>query len=417
MFEGCVWVQEKDSRDMHIENASNKSFGKVNSHNEWDRLREIIVGTSIGTMATLTWRRPDPPSQKTLDEAYALARQACPQWFYEEVEEDLNGLASTLERLGVVVHRPTPIDLSAMYSTPFWRSTSNNIYNTRDLNLVVGNSVIESPSYLESRYYETACLYPIWYEYFKNGFRWIAGPKPMLNYEAKMPYFRDEAERELTAEDVKHQQLTGGRLEKLHKLAEREILFEAANTVRMGRDLLYLVSSSGNELAARWLQSVLGDEYRVHTTRDIYRSSHIDSTVMCLKPGLVLLNDTRVTEKTCPEIFRSWDKLYFSDVAPTSEAELKHQREFRDPIGYQLEEMGFATNLHDMSSPWVGLNFLSVDQETVVVDERQTALIRLLESRRFTVVPIRMRHIYTQGGGIHCATLDTVRDSKLESYF
>jgi glycine amidinotransferase/scyllo-inosamine-4-phosphate amidinotransferase 1 len=28
-----------------------------------------------------------------------------------------------------------------------------------------------------------------------------------------------------------------------------------------------------------------------------------------------------------------------------------------------------------------------------------------------------MRHIYTQGGGIHCATLDTVRDSKLESYF
>ena len=45
------------------------------------------------------------------------------------------------------------------------------------------------------------------------------------------------------------------------------------------------------------LQSILGDEYNVHTTRDIYRSSHIDSTVMCLKPGLVLLNDTRVNEK------------------------------------------------------------------------------------------------------------------------
>ena len=33
----------------------------------------------------------------------------------------------------------------------------------------------------------------------------------------------------------------------------------------------------------------------------------------------------------------------------------------------------------------------------------------------FKIVPIKMRHIYTQGGGIHCATLDTVRDSKLES--
>ena len=65
----------------------------------------------------------------------------------------------------------------------------------------------------------------------------------------------------------------------------------------------------------------------------------------------------------------------------------------------------------------MGLNFLSIDPNTVVVDERQTALIKLLEKRKFTVVPIRMRHIYTQGGGIHCATLDTVRDSRLESYF
>ena len=62
-------------------------------------------------------------------------------------------------------------------------------------------------------------------------------------------------------------------------------------------------------------------------------------------------------------------------------------------------------------------NFLSLDPQTVVVDERQTALIRLLEQRKFTAVPVRMRHIYTQGGGIHCATLDTVRDSSLEDYF
>lgn len=396
---------------------SKAQFGKINSHNEWDKLKEIIVGTSEGTMATLTWRKSEPPDKKTLVKAYALARKACPQWFYDEVEEDLNGLAKALENLGVLVHRPEPFDFSAMYSTPFWRTTSNNVYNTRDLNLVVGNTIIESPSYLESRYYETTCLYPIWYEYFKNGFRWIAGPKPKLNYEAKLPYFRDETARELTDEDLKHQQLTGGRLEKLHKLAEREILFEAANTVRMGRDLLYLISSSGNELGAKWLQTVLGEEYRVHTTRDIYRSSHIDSTVMCLRPGLVLLNDTRVTEKNCPPIFKSWEKIYFSDVAPTSEAELKHQKELRDPVGYELESLGFSTNLHDMSSPWVGLNFLSVDQQTVIVDQRQTALIRLLESRKFTVAPIRMRHIYTQGGGIHCATLDTVRESRLESYF
>ena len=70
-----------------------------------------------------------------------------------------------------------------------------------------------------------------------------------------------------------------------------------------------------------------------------------------------------------------------------------------------------------MSSPWVGMNFLSIDPQTVVVDKRQEKLIKKLESLKFTVVPIPMRHIYTQGGGIHCATLDTVRESHLESYF
>lgn len=391
--------------------------GRVNSHNEWDRLREIIVGTADGTVANLTWPRRDPIDPKTMESAAKLAIEASPQWFYDEVAEDLEGLCDAIRNLGAKVLRPEPFDYSEFYSTPFWGSTSNNVYNTRDLNLVVGNTVVESPSYLPSRYYETTAIYPIWYEYLKEGFRWIAAPKPKLNYDVKLPYYRDESERELTAEDLKHQELTDGRVEKLHKLSENEILFEAANTVRMGRDLLYLVSSSGNNLGADWLQSVLGDEYRVHRTSEIYRSSHIDSTVMCLRPGLVLLNSARVNPANCPKMFDKWEKIWFEDVAPTSEAELKFQREFRDPLGYKIEELGFETNLHDMASPWVGMNLLSFDQKTVIVDERQTNMIKLLEQHKITVVPIRMRHIYTQGGGIHCATLDTVRDSSLESYF
>ena len=70
-----------------------------------------------------------------------------------------------------------------------------------------------------------------------------------------------------------------------------------------------------------------------------------------------------------------------------------------------------------MSSPWVGMNLLSYNQDTVIVDERQKSLIKVLEKYKFNIIPIKMRHIYTQGGGIHCATLDTVRDSKYESYF
>ena len=108
-----------------------------------------------------------------------------------------------------------------MFSSPYWSTTSNNVYNARDLNLVVGNYVIESPSHLINRYYETTCLYDIWYEYFDKGFTWIAGPKPRLNYEFSVPYYRDEKEREMTPEDLKHIELTNGRVEKLHKISEK----------------------------------------------------------------------------------------------------------------------------------------------------------------------------------------------------
>ncbi len=393
------------------------SQGKLNSHNEWDKLREVIVGTAQGSMAPLTWNKPGPIPEDIKQKAYVLARQAFPDWFLEEIREDLEGLCDALRNCGVKVFRPNVYDLTQMYCCPHWSSTSNNIYNTRDLHLVVGNNVIESPSPLRCRYYEATALYDIWYEYFAKGLRWVTGPKPKLAGEVLTAYYRDENERSLTPEDVRYQQLTGGRLEKLHKLGEEEILFEAANTLRMGKDLLYLVSSSGNYMGAKWLQSVLGEEYRVHTTEDIYRSSHIDSTVLCLKPGLVLLNNVRVNEKNCPKIFEKWDKIYFGDVAPTTQEELDFQKNVRDPLAQQLAALGFETNLKDMASPWVGMNFLSVDPQTVIVDKRQTNLIRLLEQYKFTVIPIRMRHIYTQGGGIHCATLDTVRDSKLESYF
>jgi len=64
-------------------------------------------------------------------------------------------------------------------------------------------------------------LYRIWYEYLPYGFRWIAAPKPRLDYEPFTPYYQNE--RILTSEDLKYKELTQGRLERLHRLGEREI--------------------------------------------------------------------------------------------------------------------------------------------------------------------------------------------------
>tara|TARA_Y100001978_G_scaffold203424_1_gene229201 strand:- start:5146 stop:5355 length:210 start_codon:yes stop_codon:yes gene_type:complete len=64
-------------------------FSKINSHNEWDKLKEIIVGTSIGTMATLTWKNKNEPSEEVLTKAYELAQKACPKCLTNKREKDL----------------------------------------------------------------------------------------------------------------------------------------------------------------------------------------------------------------------------------------------------------------------------------------------------------------------------------------
>ena len=63
----------------------------INSHNEWDNLKEVIVGTAEGSSAVLAWQHTEPPSQELLDRAKKVSSGAFPDWFLDEIGEDLDG--------------------------------------------------------------------------------------------------------------------------------------------------------------------------------------------------------------------------------------------------------------------------------------------------------------------------------------
>lgn len=369
---------------------------RINSHNEWDKLKEIIVGNPEAKAGVMI-SGVEPLTKEKLEKIEKLRKEAYPQWLIDEISEDLEGLCDVCRKADVKVHRPKKNENAFnIFMTPHFTGAIEHCYNMRDHHLIVGDTVVESPSQEGYRYFEAMGLYDVWYDYFKDGFRWISAPKPRLTPGHKVPFYDN---------GKKH-----------FKLYEDEILFEAANTVRMGKDLLYLVSRSGNNIGAKWLQSILGEEYRVHTTDKIYKASHIDSTVLALRPGLVLLCANRVNEDNCPKLLKKWDRIYFSDVVPTPSETKEFNEKVRVKVHRELQSMGVESSVEFTSSDWIGLNFLSLNPETVVVDERQIPLIRTLEKNKLTVVPIRFRHSYMMGG-IHCSTLDTVRESKLESYF
>jgi N-dimethylarginine dimethylaminohydrolase len=162
--------------------------------------------------------------------------------------------------------------------------------------------------------------------------------------------------------------------------------------------LIYLVSATGNEMGGHWLQSVLGDAFRVHFFKDVYYGSHIDSTLVALRPGLLLCNPSRVNEQTLPKVLKQWKVIYSPPMENTD----------RYDAEYLSKSIG---------SDWIDMNAFSINSNLVVVDRDQTALIKLLEKQGLDVIPLKLRHSKMLGGGPHCVTLDIRRAGTLARYF
>jgi len=177
-----------------------------------------------------------------------------------------------------------------------------------------------------------------------------------------------------------------------------EPAFDAANVLRLGRDLIYLVSATGNKLGGYWLQTILGSEFRVHFLEDVYYGSHIDSTFVALRPGLLLCNPARVNKDSLPDILKQWKIIYSPPMENTD----------RYDADYLSKSIG---------SDWIDMNALSINPHLVVVDRDQRALIRLLEREGIDVIPLKLRHSKMLGGGFHCVTLDIRRTGTLQRYF
>lgn len=340
----------------------------VNSFNDFGKLEEIIIGTAQG----LTIPSIDISSQhffEAPEEAkHERLERARLDKVIKEIEEDFDGLKDTLERYGVTVKRPNPIEFDVNCTTPHWQSQQGHALMPRDCLAVIGNTIIEAPMPSRSRYFESLSYRHHIEEYFQAGSGWFSGPKPILT------------------DDV-YQYKNGVPI-----LNSKSPLFDAANLLRCGKDIFFNISNSGNEIAVKWLRQVLGGDFNVHPVS--LCSDHIGTTLHVLRPGLLLANQERLTKDMLPEQFSSWDIIWFNE--PT------------DP-GFGLDWA--------RASVWIGMNILSLNEKTVLIEENQHVLADQLVSKGIEPVPVRFRHGRTVGGGFHCCSLDTIRQSDLVNIF
>jgi glycine amidinotransferase len=347
----------------------------VCSYTEWDPLEEVIVGRVQGACVPswdLTLEATMPAVWRDFYRAHGGT--PFPPEQVAAAERDLDELVRILEGEGVVVRRPDPVDFARPFATPDWASLGG-LYAAmpRDILLVVGDLIIESPMAWRSRYYEIHAYRRLLKEYFQRGARWIAAPRPELRDGTYDPGYDPDGQKRFL-------------------VTEEEPTFDAADFLRCGRDLVVQRSHVTNRFGIDWVRRHLGPEYRVHevTLRDPH-PMHIDASLAPLAPGKLLINPERVPE--VPALFRGWD------VRPAPQPCI--------PDHHVLY----------MTTKWINMNILMLDTERVLVERDDEPMIRTLKDFGLKPIPCRFLAFNTFGGSFHCATADVRRRGGLQSYF
>lgn len=336
----------------------------VNSYTEWDPLREVVVGSLLGGVFP-TWHES---MKHTVPESSwpvfrELGGSPLPERHLKAAEAELDSLAAVLQQEGIRVLRPDTGRHDRPFHTAHWGS-AGGLYAgmPRDLLMVVGDTIIEAPMSWRCRYHEVDAFRPLIKSYFERGARWLPAPRPQLT---------DELYRSPDSAGP-------------WAVTEFEPVFDAADFLRFGQDLIVQRSHVTNASGIEWVRGALGPQFtvRVVETDDVH-AMHIDATISALAPGKLLVNPERYVHH---EVFDGWE------ILPAPPPAL--------PADWPMY----------FCSPWVSMNVLSLDPETVVVERQEQPLIEALTAWGFRCVLVDFRHVYSFGGSFHCVTLDTVRD-------
>ncbi|MGH3932861.1 MAG: amidinotransferase [Pseudonocardiaceae bacterium] len=346
----------------------------VNSSTEWDVLEEVVVGRLAGGVFP-TWQesmtQTVPPSSRTLFQE--RGGSPMPQAQLEAAEAELEGFVEVLRAEGVHVVRPDVMVHSKSFETPHWEC-SGGLYAgmPRDLLMVVGDTIIEAPMSWRCRYHEVEAFRGLIKSYFRRGARWLPAPRPQLTDEL----WRTEHDLETPLE--------------CWATTEFEPVFDAADFMRFGKDILVQRSHVTNQFGIEWLRRAVGDEFTVSCIEvNDPHAMHIDATIAPLAPGKLLVNPERFAPSA---LFDGWE------IRPTPQPTL--------PADWPMY----------FCSPWVSMNVLSLSPDTVIVESHEQPLIDMLTAWGLRCIPVDFRHVYSFGGSFHCVTLDIRRAGSAMKY-
>ena len=221
---GSPFIQPKE-----LPTNTEEVISPVCAHNEWDPLEEVIVGrvegVSIPPMSIEVKTNVNSEWWDFFEKNYG---KSFPKEHLKKATEEIEELCNILQHEGVIVRRPAILDHSKAYNTPDFSSSGLYAAMPRDFLLVIGDELIEAPMAWRPRFFEYRAYRPLIKEYFSQGAKWTAAPKPQMSdelYDQNYPVEKSKEER---------QKLIA---QKRFVTTEFEPCFDAADFMRAGTDI------------------------------------------------------------------------------------------------------------------------------------------------------------------------------------
>ncbi|XP_057306355.1 glycine amidinotransferase, mitochondrial-like isoform X2 [Hydractinia symbiolongicarpus] len=323
-------------------------------------------------------------SKKQWDFFERYGGQSFPEEHLKKAVEEVDTFCETLRQEGIIVRRPDVVDHQQEYTTPDFSSSGMHAAMPRDIIITIGNEIIEAPMAWRSRFFEYRAYRTLMKEYFSKGAKWTTAPKPTMSDELYDNDYPIDNFKERLALAKKGRFVT----------TEYEPCFDAADFMKAGKDIFVQRSQVTNMMGIEWMRPHLGDKYNVHVLSfDDVNAMHIDGTFLTIGEGLILVNPDR----------------------PCNQIDYFHKAGWK-VVAAPRPVMSDAYPLW-MSSNWLSMNVLMLDEKRVVVDSDEIPTQKMFESLGIKCVKVSIKHANALGGGFHCWTCDVRRKGELKSYF
>ena len=386
-----------------------------NIWNKWDPLRTVMLGECY--------------SPEFFNDIKNIKVKSALQRIANETQEDLESFEKILKDFGCDVIRPDidKNDSIMNYTDHHGKLTliPRSPLQPRDTQLVIGNDLFYTGCFDHLGIRRSLDAYN---KNFKNLFSPLS-ERSYRNYKGDSapdwPDYKDYVERFINKQPLSNEPSVHHEIYNLQTINPNFPVSAPSITV-VGQDIYVDVNTEMDSVLVNYYFKEFAEMFPSFRINFLNHGGHSDGCFHTIKPGAILsLEEIQTYEDTFPD----WDICYLPDQSWSKVRpflELKEQNKGKWWVPGEEDNNEFTHFVETWLQDWVGyveetvfdVNVLVLDEKHVCVSQEDNETVNaFLKKHNMEPIYVPWRHRYFWDGGLHCITLDLVREGTQQDYF